>query len=206
MDKITLDRPVIVEGKYDQIKLSELIDSPVFCTNGFRIFSDAAFCRMITAAAKKTGIIILTDSDAAGFKIRRRIQDMVLENRITHVYIPDVFGKEKRKPKASKEGKLGVEGIDAAVLLKAFEQAGVYNPDSAEFREKSPDMIITLSRLYDDGLCGKPDSQKKRRALLRAFGFPERLSTKAMLAALNTAVCVEEYEKTLKSIEKGDMM
>ena len=122
---IKLDRPVIVEGKYDVIKLSNIIDGIIIKTDGFGIFKNKEKQKLLRSLAKEKGIIVLTDSDGAGFVIRNFISSIVPADKITHVYIPDVFGKEKRKTEASAEGKLGVEGIKEYVLLEAFEKAGV---------------------------------------------------------------------------------
>ena len=115
---ITCKQPVIVEGKYDKIKLSALIDGTIIETNGFTIFKDKDKLEMLRVLAKKTGLIILTDSDAAGFKIRNYIRSAIPEGELIHVYIPDVYGKERRKAAPSKEGKLGVEGIDLKTLQR----------------------------------------------------------------------------------------
>ncbi|MBQ4247912.1 MAG: toprim domain-containing protein, partial [Ruminococcus sp.] len=122
---IKINEAIIVEGKYDKIKLSSIVDAVIIITNGFGIFKDEEKLGLIRYYAQKTGIIILTDSDAAGRKIRGYIKGAVKGGKITNVYIPDVFGKEKRKTKPSAEGKLGVEGIDVDTLLEAFRKAGI---------------------------------------------------------------------------------
>ena len=122
---IKIDQAIIVEGKYDKIKLASIVDAVIIVTNGFGIFKDTEKLALIRYYAEKTGIIILTDSDSAGRKIRGYIKGAVSNGKITNVYIPDIFGKEKRKEKPSAEGKLGVEGIKPEILLAAFEKSGI---------------------------------------------------------------------------------
>lgn len=177
---IKIKQAIIVEGKYDKIKLSSLVDAVIITTNGFGLYKDNETAELIKTLAKKTGIIILTDSDSAGFKIRSRIRSIVREGEIINVYIPDVFGKEKRKDAPSKEGKLGVEGMSGEVLLSAFERAGVF----AERTEQKSDPI-TKADLMDKGLIGGENSAEKRAALQRRLGLPERLSANMLLEILN---------------------
>ena len=124
---ITVKQPIIVEGKYDKIKLQSVVDGLIITTDGFHIYKDKEKLGLIRAFAEKTGVIILTDSDGAGFQIRNHLKGCIKNGRIYNVYIPDIFGKEKRKDKPSKEGKLGVEGIDTDILLRAFEEAGIFS-------------------------------------------------------------------------------
>ncbi len=191
---IKLDRPVIVEGKYDIIKLSGIIDSLIIKTDGFGIFKDKEKQRLLRRLAEEKGIIVLTDSDSAGFLIRNFIKSAIPEEKITHVYIPDIYGKEKRKTEKSKEGKLGVEGISEKVLVEAFEKAGVLASES----ESSERRLITNIDLYEYGLTGKENSSEKRKILLRKLALPERLSTSSLIKILNTFVTYEEFEETLK--------
>ena len=144
---IRCTKPIVVEGKYDKIKLSSLIDGTIIETNGFTIFKDKDKLEMLRVLAKKTGIIVLTDSDSAGFKIRNYIRSAIAEGEIIHVYIPDVYGKERRKIAPSKEGKLGVEGIDVKTLKECFEKAGVF----AEVSDKRKEEISKVD-LYFLGL------------------------------------------------------
>ena len=122
---IHTDRAIVVEGKYDKIKLSGMIDGVIVCTGGFRIYKDKEMQAMLRTLANKQGLAVLTDSDAAGFQIRGFIRNICGKEKIVDVYIPDLYGKEKRKQHPSKEGKLGVEGIPEQLLQKAFEEAGV---------------------------------------------------------------------------------
>ncbi|MBQ9913330.1 MAG: DUF4093 domain-containing protein [Clostridia bacterium] len=191
---IKLDRPVIVEGKYDIIKLSGIIDSLIIKTDGFGIFKDREKQAFLRRLAREKGIIVLTDSDSAGFLIRNFINSTVPQDKITHVYIPDVYGKEKRKAEHSKEGKLGVEGISEQLLLEAFEKAGVLATES----EKTERRLINNIDLYEYGLSGGENSSEKRKLLLKSLSLPERLSTSSLVKILNTFVTYEEFIETLK--------
>ncbi len=192
---IRCSRPIIVEGKYDKIKLSSMIDATIISTNGFAIFKDKEMLEMIRALAKKTGIIVLTDSDSAGFKIRNYIRSAVSEGEIINVYIPDVYGKEKRKVSPSKEGKLGVEGIDINLLKECFDRAGVFSENVDSKKEK-----ITNVDLYFMGFSGTEGANEKRKKLLKTLGFPELVSTNALIPILNTLFEKEEFVAFCKDI------
>lgn len=192
---IRCSRPIIVEGKYDKIKLSSMIDATIIATNGFAIFKDKEMLEMIRALAKKTGIIVLTDSDSAGFKIRNYIRSAVSEGEIINVYIPDVYGKEKRKVSPSKEGKLGVEGIDINLLKECFDRAGVFSENVDSKKEK-----ITNVDLYFMGFSGTEGANEKRKKLLKTLGFPELVSTNALIPILNTLFEKEEFVAFCKDI------
>lgn len=192
---IKLDRPVIVEGKYDMIKLSNILDALIIKTDGFGIFKDKEKQAFLRKLAAEKGIIVLTDSDSAGFVIRGFISSIIPPEKITHVYTPDVFGKEKRKTSPSAEGKLGVEGIEEKLLLEAFEKAGVTASLSNEKRR-----LITNVDLFEYGLSGRPNSSKKRKLLLKRLSLPERMSTSSLIKTLNAFVTFEEFEKTVKEL------
>ncbi len=194
---IKVEQIVIVEGKYDRIKLSSLIDGIIIETEGFGIFKDKEKQKLIRKLAEKKGIAVLTDSDSAGFVIRNFIASIVPKEYITNVYIPDIYGKEKRKETASKEGKLGVEGVSIEILKDAFNKAGIGVSDSEAHEIKT----ITLNDFYDDGLTGGAESKRKRTALLKKLDLPERMSTKAMLDILNTFISYDEYKKLVESEE-----
>lgn len=185
---IHVDGAIIVEGKYDKIKLSGIVDCPIITTDGFGIFKSDEKKILLRWYAKNGGIIILTDSDSAGFRIRGYIKGLVNGGSVRNVYIPDVFGKEKRKTKPSAEGKLGVEGISASMLREAFERAGI-SSEAPKITEK-----ITRADLYEDGLFGGKDSSSKRQELLRRLGLPEKLSVSGLLEVLNSSVGYEEYK------------
>lgn len=200
---IRLKQAVVVEGKYDKIKLSSLIDAVIIQTNGYGIFKDSDKLALIRYYAAKTGIIIMTDSDSAGFKIRNFIKGAVNKNdTVINVYIPDIFGKEKRKLKPSCEGKLGVEGVDKKIILEALEKAGVCAENSADNKDK-----ITKTDLFELGLSGGRNSSLMRKKLLVKLSLPELLSASAMLDILNTMMDkneLEEIVRTIGEIDKGD--
>ncbi len=186
------EKAVITEGRYDKARLTTVIDGLIITTEGFGIFNSKEKQTLIKKLAEEKGIIILTDSDAAGFKIRNFLKNIVPEDKITHAYIPDIYGKEKRKASPSKEGKLGVEGIDNSLLEKALLNTGLFS----ETEKKSTDNPITASDLFETGLTGRENSADKRRALLLSMGLPARLTGKNLLSVLNTFMTKEElYEK-----------
>lgn len=194
---IKIDKVIIVEGRYDKIKLSSMIDGIIIETEGFGIFKDKDKQKLIRKLAETKGIAILTDSDSAGFVIRNFITSIVPKEYITNVYIPDIYGKEKRKDSSSKEGKLGVEGISAEILKEAFKKAGI-GVSQSETNERKK---ITLNDFFDDGLTGDTQSKRKRTDLLKKLDLPERMSTKAMLDILNTFITYDEYKKLVESEE-----
>lgn len=193
---IKLDRPVIVEGKYDVIKLSNILDTLIIKTDGFGIFKDKEKQALLRRLAGERGIIVMTDSDSAGFLIRKFINSSLPTEKITHVYIPDLYGKEKRKREFSKEGKLGVEGTPEEIILEALRKAGV----TAAKTNHEPRRLITNIDLYEHGLTGKENSARKRKALLRALALPERMSTASLIKILNTFVAYEEFEEKIKEL------
>ena len=194
---IKTDKPIIVEGKYDIIKLSGIVDGLIIKTDGFGIFKDKEKQALLRRLADEKGIIVLTDSDSAGFLIRKFLKSSIPEDKITHVYIPDVYGKEKRKTQAGKEGKLGVEGISEEVLLEAFRKAGVNCCESSREERR----LITNLDLYEAGLVGKDNSKEKRIRLMKALALPERLSTSSLIKILNTFVTYEEFIEKLKETD-----
>ncbi len=191
------DKAIIVEGKYDKIKLSSIIDGVIIQTNGFGLYRDKNKRKLIKLFSEKTGIIILTDSDSAGFQIRNYIKSFVDVSTITNVYIPDIFGKEKRKNKPSKEGKLGVEGIPQELLTKALEKT-IY------ISEDKKDRFLTSADLYNLGLSGTRSSKKKRKALIKELDLPEHLSTKSFLDVINNCFTSEEFKKALDKISTDE--
>lgn len=183
-----IKQAVIVEGKYDKIKLSSIIDAVIIPTNGFKIFKDKETLKIIRYYAAATGIIILTDSDTAGFKIRSFLKGAIKNGNITNVYIPDIFGKEKRKSEPSKEGKLGVEGIEKQLLLEAFAKAGIVS----EERPENPDPITRID-FYECGFSGMPNSSALRKKLLAELDLPELMSSTAIIDILNTLMTKQEF-------------
>ncbi|MBP1559659.1 MAG: DUF4093 domain-containing protein [Oscillospiraceae bacterium] len=194
-----IDQAVIVEGKYDKIKLSSIIDAVIIPTNGFKVFKDKETLKVIRYFAEKTGIIILTDSDAAGFKIRSFLKGAVKNGKITNVYIPDIFGKEKRKAAPSKEGKLGVEGIEKDIILEAFRKAGIQAEDKSGDRDP-----ITRIDLYELGFSGGSNSSALRKKLLAELDLPELLTTTGMLDILNTLMDRSEFYALAEKIHGGE--
>lgn len=180
--------PIIVEGKYDKIKLDSLFSANVITTGGFAIFTGEEKIHLIKRLAEKSKIIILTDSDGAGHLIRSHIKCAVSPDKIINLYVPEVFGKEKRKREASKEGKLGVEGIEAGKLQQ------ILSPyfDTAEEKTVGG---ITKADLYAMGLSGREDSAIRRKELLSYLEMPTTMSPNSMLAALNMLYTREEFFK-----------
>ena len=194
---IKIDRAIIVEGRYDKIKLSSIIDGVIIETEGFGIFNNKEKQKLIRRLAEAKGLLILTDSDSAGFKIRSFIRGIVPNEFIKHAYIPDIFGKEKRKTEFSKEGKLGVEGVRPEVIVEALQKAGVlYEEVSTEERRE-----ITKLDLYEDGLSGRENSDALRKKLLKHLDLPERLTSNALVQILNTFLTYEEYKKAVEEIK-----
>lgn len=177
---IKIKQAVIVEGKYDKIRLSNIIDAVIIPTNGFSIYRDKETAELIKSLARTVGIIILTDSDSAGFQIRSRIKNIARGGEIINVYIPDIAGKERRKLEPSKEGLLGVEGVDDKLLIEAFRKAGV-------LAEEQPPKLdpITKADLLDLGLVGGEGSAVRRAELQRRLGLPARLSANMLIEILN---------------------
>ncbi len=196
-----LKQPIIVEGKYDKIKLEGLVDALILTTDGFGIYKDKEKMALIRAFAERDGVILLTDSDAAGFQIRSFLKGSIPKGKIFHAYIPDIFGREKRKSKPSKEGKLGVEGMPPELLEKAFIDAGVL-PAEEGSPETEKREWLTRADLLDDGLIGSPQSASLRKKLLRALGLPERLNVSGLLDVLNRLYTREQYLAALRSFEK----
>lgn len=178
---------IVVEGKYDKIRLESVVDAVIIVTGGFQIYRNDAQLRLIRHYAETTGIVILTDADAAGFQIRGYLKGAIRTGKIYHVYIPGIHGKEPRKTSPSAEGLLGVEGISNETLLFALERAGVLDETPPE----RPD-DITPGLLYELGLTGTPDCTARRQALLRAMQLPPHLSVKGLCEVLCTMTCADE--------------
>lgn len=197
-----LRQAVVVEGKYDKAKLSSLLDAVILTTDGFDIFRDKAKLRMIRAIAEKDGLIILTDSDAAGFRIRAHIAGAIDPALVTHVYIPDLFGKERRKEKPGAEGKLGVEGIPNEILLEAFIRAGIVPESDATPPVNGQGRAITKADLLEWGLTGGEGSAARRQVLLKKLGFPARMNANALLNAVNRLYTYEAFQNMLKTLPR----
>lgn len=188
---------IVVEGRYDKNTLSQVVDATILETKGFGIFKDKALLNLLRQAAQKRGLILLTDSDGAGFVIRNHLRGAINPRYIKHAYIPDVYGKERRKEAPGKEGKLGVEGMRPEVLLEVLRRAGATFEGEAQTYSRGQ---ITKGGLFDLGLSGRPDSAKLRLALLRKLNLPERMSANAMLEALNLLYTRQELEAILMDL------
>ena len=186
---------IVVEGRYDKHTLSQVVDATILETRGFGVMKDQALQRLFRQAAEKRGLILLTDSDGAGFVIRNYLKGLLPAGLVKQAYIPDISGKERRKATPGKEGKLGVEGMTPEVRLEALRRAGA-TLEGEENPTRQGEM--TKADLYDLGLTGKPDSSRKRLALLRALHLPEHMSTNAMLQALNLLYTRQELERLLE--------
>ena len=189
------DRVLVVEGKYDAARLSHLTDAMILLTDGFGIYKDKKRQQLFKTLAKKNGLILFTDSDAAGFRIRTYITNLVGAENVVQAYVPAIHGKEKRKPQPGKEGLLGVEGVEDAIVLQALRDAlgPEAAPTDAAVRPKG--RPITYTDLYNWGLSGTPGSVERKYALLNALGLPPRLSKKELVEALNRLYRFEELDQ-----------
>ena len=195
---IHTDRAIVVEGKYDKIKLKGLIDGVILCTGGFRIYKDKELQSVLRTLAKKQGLAVLTDSDSAGFQIRAFLRNICGKENIVDVYVPDLYGKEKRKDHPSKEGKLGVEGIPEDILLAALEQAGI----GAEKVEAAADPITKMD-LFELGLSGGEGSAHRRKALMKHLNLPEHLTANALIPVLGALMSREELYRICAAFFAG---
>ena len=195
---IKINEAVIVEGKYDKIKLSGILDTVIIETDGFAIFKDKEKQQLIRFLSEKRGIIIMTDSDSAGFKIRSFINGITKSENIKNVYIPDVYGKEKRKTEMSKEGKLGVEGISTELIMSALQKAGVFCSEN----DKKEGLEITRTDFFEDGISGRDNSSELRKALAKSLGLPERISSSALLKIINSYMTYDEYKNAINNLIK----
>lgn len=181
---------IVVEGRYDKNALSQVVDSVIIETSGFGIFNDAEKRKLLQTMAEARGLIVLTDSDGAGFVIRNYIKGCVDPKLVKHAYIPDIYGKERRKSAPSREGKLGVEGMKPQVLLDALIRAGA-TFDDEENKKTAP--RISKADMYARGLSGREGSAEKRAQLIKQLGLPERLTADGLLDVLNATMSREEF-------------
>ena len=195
---VKIREAIVVEGRYDKNTLAQIVDAPILETAGFGIFKNKEQMELLRRVAKERGLIVFTDSDGAGFVIRSRIKSAIPASQLKHAYIPDIYGKEKRKSAPGKEGKLGVEGMRPEVILEALRRAG------ATFEEEPvqsvPPREITKQDLMDLGLSGSPDAGERRKKLLKACRFPEHMSANAMLQALNLLYTLEEVQDLVSGL------
>lgn len=181
---------IVVEGRYDKNALSQVVDAVIIETSGFGIFNDAEKRKLLQTMAEARGLIVLTDSDGAGFVIRNYIKGCVDPKLVKHAYIPDIYGKERRKSAPSREGKLGVEGMKPQVLLDALIRAGA-TFDDEENKKTAP--RISKADMYARGLSGRAGSAEKRTQLIKQLGLPERLTADGLLDVLNATMSKEEF-------------
>ena len=189
---------IVVEGRYDKNTLSQVVDTLIIPVDGFQVFRRRETLRMLRRVAERRGLIVLTDSDGAGFVIRNHLKSALPPQWVKHAYIPDVYGKERRKAAPGKEGKLGVEGMPPQVLERVLRQAGA--TVLGEATEQAPRRPITKADLYRDGLSGGPDSRARRGALLKALDLPERLTSNALVQVLNSLLTYEEYRELVETL------
>ena len=190
-----IEEVIVVEGKYDKERLKKLTDAPILCTNGFEIYRSKRLLESIRSYAKSRGILILTDSDRAGFKIRNYLKQCLGPDcTIKNLYIPAIPGKERRKEKPGKEGLLGVEGLDDKTLSALLAKAAAAPSAQPQIRQ------VTKADFYADGLSGKPDSAEKRRAIARALHLPPRISANALLEFINKTCGYDGYRQVCKHL------
>ena len=194
---VKIKEAIVVEGRYDKNTLSQILDAPILETSGFGIFKDKQQMALLRRIAQTRGLIVFTDSDGAGFVIRNHIKSAIPGKYLKHAYIPDVYGKEKRKAAPGKEGKLGVEGMTRAVILESLRRAGA----TIEGEEVIPVHQITKQDLMELGLSGGADASANRLKLLKKLNLPERMSPNAMLQALNLLYTLEELTTIVEAME-----
>lgn len=189
---------IIVEGTYDKIKLTGFINSVILTTNGFTVFKNEKLLESIKTFARETGIVILTDSDSAGFKIRNYIKQSISDGTVLHAYIPDVKGKERRKRISGKEGLLGVEGIDEETILNALKNAGCTINGSSEAPRAA--RTVTKADMFAAGLSGGEKSGERRRKMAKALGIPSKISANMLLDVINRLMTYEEFIRLAEQI------
>ena len=194
---VKIKEAIVVEGRYDKNTLSQILDAPILETSGFGIFKDKQQMALLRRIAQTRGLIVFTDSDGAGFVIRNHIKSAIPGQYLKHAYIPDIYGKERRKSAPGKEGKLGVEGMTKDVILESLRRAGA----TIEGESVSGAQQITKQDLMELGLSGGADASNNRLKLLKKLNLPERMSPNAMLQALNLLYNLEELTTIVESME-----
>ena len=193
---VKIKEAIVVEGRYDKNTLSQIVDATILETSGFGIFKDKEQMSLLRRVAQKRGLVVFTDSDGAGFVIRNHIKSAIPANFLKHAYIPDVYGKERRKTAPGKEGKLGVEGMKPEIIIDALRKAGAtIEGESAEPRNQ-----ITKQDLMELGLSGGADASAKRLLLLKKLELPEHMSANAMLQALNLLYSLDELMELVREL------
>jgi ribonuclease M5 len=196
---VKIREAIVVEGRYDKNTLSQIVDAPILETSGFGIFKDKKQLALLRRVAESRGLIVFTDSDGAGFVIRNHLKSVIPAKFLKHAYIPDIYGKEKRKAAPGKEGKLGVEGMRPEIILDALRKAGA----TIEGEESKSRNQITKQDLMDLGLSGGADSSAKRLKLLKKLDLPEHMSANAMLQALNLLYSLDELNVIVETLENN---
>lgn len=196
---VKIKEAIVVEGRYDRNTLSQIVDAAIFETNGFGIFKNKEQMALLRTVAQKRGLIVLTDSDGAGFVIRNHLKSAIPAAYLKHAYIPDIAGKEKRKAAPGKEGKLGVEGMRPEVILEALRACGATFDDETQ---DSPRTAITKQNFVELGLSGGTDSSVKRLCVQKAMNLPEHMSANALLQALNLLMTADELRNLVTTLEK----
>ena len=196
---VKIKEAIVVEGRYDRNTLSQIVDATIFETNGFGIFKNKEQMALLRTVAQKRGLIVLTDSDGAGFVIRNHLKSAIPGAYLKHAYIPDIAGKEKRKAAPGKEGKLGVEGMRPEVILEALRACGATFDDETQ---DSPRTAITKQDFVELGLSGGTDSSVKRLCVQKAMNLPEHMSANALLQALNLLMTADELRNLVTMLEK----
>ncbi|MCC8181670.1 MAG: DUF4093 domain-containing protein [Clostridiales bacterium] len=191
---------IVVEGRYDKNTLSQVVDALIIPTDGFGIFKDGEKTRFLRRVARERGLIVLTDSDGAGFVIRNHLKGVIPKEQLKQAYIPDIPGKERRKTKPGKEGKLGVEGMRPEVLEAALRRAGATILDENE-AAPLPRREITKADFFRDGLTGRPDSAARRERLKAQLELPQRLTANGLLEVLNVLYSYEDYEQVVAQMD-----
>ncbi len=189
---IKIREAIVVEGRYDKNTLSQVVDAPIFQTDGFHVLKDKELLSLLRTVAEKRGLIVFTDSDGAGFVIRNHLKSGIPGAYLKHAYIPDIPGKERRKSAPGKEGKLGVEGMTPEIIVECLLRAG------ATVEGENPPAVrneITKADMFDLGLSGGPDSKSRRLALMKKLDLPEHMSSNALLQALNLLYTKDELYK-----------
>ena len=197
---VKIKEAIVVEGRYDKNTLSQVVDAPIIETSGFGIMKDKAQLALLRKVAGVRGLIVFTDSDGAGFVIRNYLKSAIPSEYLKHAYIPDIYGKERRKAAPGKEGKLGVEGMRPEIILEALRRAGA----TVEGEQVSVSSQITKQDLMELGLSGGKDSSAKRLALLKKLELPEHMSANAMLQALNLLFTPDQLRGYIHSLENHD--
>lgn len=200
---LRIQEAIVVEGRYDKNTLSQLVDTLILTTEGFQVFKRKDRAELLRRVAEKRGLIVLTDSDGAGFLIRNHLKGILPRSQVKHCYIPDVNGKERRKRAPGKEGKLGVEGMSPQVLEEALRRCGATILGESPGKERTGGDITALD-LYQAGLSGRENSARLRRAFLKEHQLPEHLSAKALVQVLNTLMTRDEFYQSVRELDRRE--